>query len=88
MSNCPVCDHEKTGEWQGFGVDRQLKVEETLKNAPETFGVKEAFALLDQVHQIDELWTTEFSFVYSFNENKVYYCYDHKFDEIQEYQMQ
>lgn len=87
MSNCPVCDKEKTGEWQGYGVDRQLKLEEALQKAPDSFGIKEAFELLDSVHQTDENWTTEFSFVYSYNENKVYYCYDHKFDEIKEYQM-
>lgn len=87
MSNCPVCDAQKTGTWEGFGVDRQLKVEEVLQNAPNSFGVKDAFQLLEAVHQVDDLWTTEFSFVYSYNENKVYYCYDYKFDEIHEYQM-
>lgn len=87
MSNCPVCDFQKTGTWEGFGVDRQLKVEEVLQKAPDSFGVKDAFKLLEAVHQTEELWTTEFSFVYSYNENKVYYCYDHKFDEIEEYQM-
>lgn len=87
MSNCPVCDAEKTGKWEGDGVDRQLKAQEVLQKAPDSFGIKDAFELLKLVHQTDELWTTEFSFVYSFNENKVYYCYDHQFDDIKECQL-
>ncbi len=87
MSNCPVWDFKATGKWEGFGVDRQMIVDDTLEAAPSSFSVKDAFKLLDAVHQVDEVWNTEFSFVYSHNENKVYYCYDHQFDDIKEYQM-
>lgn len=88
MSNCPVCDFKTSGVWKGFGVDRQLKVEETLEAAPRSFSVQDAFKLLNAVHQTDEVWNTEFSFVYSHNEHKVYYCYDHQYDNIMEYQME
>jgi len=30
-------------------------------------------------------WKTEFSFVYSKNNNTVHYCYNSKFDKIAEY---
>lgn len=87
LSNCPVCGVKESSELQGFGVDRYLKVEEVLKNAEDSFSVNDAFNLLKEVHQTDELWTTEFSFVYSYNQNKVYYCYDHNYDDIKEYQL-
>lgn len=87
MSNCPILDHQRTGVWKGFGVDRQLKAEECLQAATPDFGVQDAFAVLEKVHQVDPMWTTEFSFVYSYNQNTVYYCYDHQYDKIETYQM-
>ncbi|WP_167956769.1 hypothetical protein [Anaerosporobacter faecicola] len=87
MSNCPVSDFKKNGEWNGMGVDRQLKAEEELAKGTEDFTVQDAFSVLKKVHQTDERWGTEFSFVYSYNENTVYYCYDHQFDQIHQYKM-
>lgn len=87
MSNCSVYEAKQSGEWNGFGVDRQQKAEKMLEKSNENFNVDDAFEVLNAVHQTDELWNTEFSFVYSANENAVYYCYNHKFDQIQKYQM-
>lgn len=87
MSNCPIWDRRQTGRLEGYGVDRQLKAENMLKNASCSFGIEDAFKVLEAVHQTTEEWETEFSLVYSYNQNKVYYCYDHNFNNIKEYQL-
>lgn len=88
MSNCPIYGAQENGQYDGFGVDRQLKAEEMLKAADENFDVTNAFDVLKAVHQTDSVWHTEFSFVYFAKENAVYYCYNHEFDNIQKYQME
>lgn len=85
MSNCSICDYRKTGEWTGYGIDRQNKAEEMLRGAGSDFSVKDAFEVLDAVHQTGDEWPTELSLVYSQKESRVYYCYNHNFDSIEVY---
>ena len=87
MSNCSVYEASQNGKYDGFGVDRQLKAEKMLGNADNSFNVENAFDVLNAVHQIDDIWHTEFSLVYSANENTVYYCYNHKFGNVEKYQL-
>lgn len=87
MSNFSIHEARQTGKYDGFGVDRQLKAEKMLSCADEGFNVASAFEVLKAVQQTDSVWHTEFSFVYSSNENAVYYCYNREFDNIQKYQM-
>ncbi len=83
MSNCSLCDARRTGEWAGFGVDRQQTAERLLASADERFSVTNAIEALDAVHSTDETWHTEFSFVYSENESAVYYCYQHDYAHME-----
>lgn len=88
MSNCSVCDYRQTGEWTGFGVDRQLTAEAMLQTASADFSVKDAFDVLKAVQQTGEEWPTEFSMVYSQRESRVYYCYQRDFGHIQVYPLE
>lgn len=87
FTNCPIIDHQKTGKWEGLSVERQLLTEECMRAVGDDFSVQDAFAVLDKVHQEHPLWTTEFSFVYSYNQNTVYHCVDRQFDKPQAYKM-
>lgn len=87
MSNCSIYEAKQNGQYKGFGVDRQLMAEKMLHSSDASFAVSNAFDVLKAVHQTDPIWHTEFSFVYSANENAVYYCYNHDFDAIAKYQM-
>ena len=62
-----------------YGVDRYRKSLSMLKNSTDDFTVADGLRLLNEVKQTGE-WGTRFSFVYSKNENSVYYCTEGQFD--------
>lgn len=90
LSNCSLYEAQQTGHYEGFGADRQITVEEMLEKADESFDITDAFTVLKavQLFNFHGFCSTEFSFVYSANENAVYYCYNREFDNITKYQMQ
>ena len=67
-----------------YGKDRYDKAEEILKHSDDDFNVQDGLALLKQVRQIGQ-WGTKISFVYSRNENAVYYCLDGNFEKIEKH---
>lgn len=90
MSNCSLYEARKTGQYEGFGADRQIKLESILSAADDSFSVADAFEALKAVHMLEYrgYCSTEFSFVYSARENAVYYCYNREFNRISKYQME
>jgi hypothetical protein len=62
-----------------YGVDRYRKSLNILKNSTDDFTVADGLKLLNEVKQTGE-WGTRFSFVYSRNEDSVYYCAEGQFD--------
>jgi hypothetical protein len=64
-----------------YGKDRYDKALSVLQKSNEDFNVADALDLLKQVKQEGQ-WGTKISFVYSRNENAVYYCLDGNFDDI------
>ena len=65
-----------------YGVDRYRKSLNILKNSTDDFSVADGLKLLNEVKQTGE-WGTRFSFVYSGNEDTVYYCTEGDFDHVQ-----
>lgn len=64
-----------------YGVDRYRKSLNILKSSTDDFSAADGLKLLDEVKQTGE-WATRFSFVYSRNENTVYYCTDGDFTNV------
>ena len=64
-----------------YGVDRYRKSLSTLRNSTDDFSVVDGLKLLNEVKQTGE-WGTRFSFVYSKNEDTVYYCTEGDFDHV------
>ena len=67
------------------GDDRFERADELLKSCNDSFSVGEAFQILKFVKQ-EGLWATRVSFVYSVNENKVYYIQNNSFEHISNFQ--
>ena len=65
-----------------YGVDRYRKSLNILKSSTDDFSVTDGLKLLNEVKQTGE-WGTRFSFVYSRNEDAVYYCTEGDFDRVQ-----
>ena len=71
-----------TSEKYGYyGKDRYDIAMECLKNSTDEFSVTDGFSILNKVKQVGN-WATRVSFVYSRNENSVYYCIDGEFNDI------
>ena len=84
MSNFPmlILPGDLTPEKYGYyGVDRYETAVNMIENAGEDFSPKDALAVLDAVKQI-RYAPTQISFVYSQNENRVYYTLKSDFDHI------
>lgn len=62
-----------------YGVDRYRRSLDILKNSTDDFTAEDGLKLLNEVKQTGE-WGTRFSFVYSRNEDSVYYCTEGQFD--------
>lgn len=86
MSNFSLCDAIKTNCIQGIGSDRYEKATQQLMQGNKNLSVNNAFKVLNEVKQTQGDWITDFSMVYSANENAVYYCYNHDFKHIKVYQ--
>ena len=71
-----------TSEKYGYyGKDRYDIAMGCLKNSTDEFSVTDGFSILNKVKQVGN-WATRVSFVYSRNENSVYYCIDGEFNYI------
>lgn len=68
-----------------YGKDRYDKAEEILKNSPASFSAMDGMKLLENVKQEGQ-WGTKVSFVYSKNENAVYYCLNGDFEHIEKHE--
>lgn len=84
LSNFSILEipNDLTSEKYGYyGKDRYDIAMECLRNSTDDFGVHDGLSTLNKVKQVGN-WATRVSFVYSRNENTVYYCKDGKFDDI------
>ncbi len=68
-----------------YGKDRYDKAMELLRESTDDFSVNEGLELLNAVKQIGN-WATRVSFVYSRNENAVYYTLEGDFDNVTRHQ--
>lgn len=68
-----------------YGKDRYDKAKSILEKSDD-FSVSDALHLLEEVKQTGQ-WGTRLSFVYSKNENAVYYCENGCFDKIEKYKL-
>ncbi|WP_461252632.1 hypothetical protein [Treponema sp. R8-4-B8] len=85
MTNFSLVDYNAGKKYNDNGSDRYMKVKNYLdKN--KNISVNDAFNILEEVKQTGE-WSTDFSFVYSKNYNKIYYCYNSDFKNILEYKL-
>lgn len=85
MTNYSILCPEITKPYIVSGDDRFERADELLKNCNDGFSADEAFQILKSVRQ-EGLWATRVSFVYSANENKVYYVRNNDFENISEFQ--
>ena len=85
MTNFSLIDYNAGKKYDDYGFDRYIEVKNNL-NKNRNLSVKDAFAILEKVKQTGE-WKTDFSMVYSKNENKVYYCYNSEYKNILEYEL-
>jgi hypothetical protein len=83
MTNFSIIDYNAGEKYTDCGFDRYINVKKYLDKKSE-LSVKDAFCALEKVKQDGEC-KTEFSIVYSKNENKVYYCYNADYKNILEY---
>lgn len=81
ITNFPILTKLENYDNPFYGKDRYDVVTKTLSNANRNFSVNDAMELLKKVKQVGQ-WATRTSFVYSKNNNKIYYCLNNKFDEI------
>jgi len=84
LSNFPILVHPKDldDEHRGFyGLDRYEIANRILTEADDSFGVQDGLKLLNAVKQIGH-WATHISFVWSKNENSVYYVLENDFEHV------
>ena len=70
-----------------YGKDRYDKAMEILRKSNDDFSAQDGLALLNAVKQTGE-WATRVSFVYSNNENAVYYVIENDFDHVTRHQFE
>ena len=83
MTNFSLMDHSSEKNYSDYGFDRYTNIKNYL-DKKNNLSIKDAFDILEKVKQTGE-WKTNFSMVYSKNENKVYYCYNADYKNILEY---
>jgi hypothetical protein len=83
MTNFSIIDFNNGKEYTDNSFDRYKEVENNLETIKK-LTVHESFKILEKVKQEGE-WKTDFSMVYSKNENKIYYCYNNNYGKILEY---
>lgn len=84
IANFPILTKLKDYNNPFYGKDRYDKVKEVLSRSKKNFSVNDALDLLESVKQ-EGKWGTRVSFVYSRNENRVYYCLDNNFKKVYEH---
>lgn len=81
ISNFPILAKLKDYGNPFYGKDRYDKATQILKESKNSFSVDDALNLLKQCKQEGQ-WGTKVSFVYSKNNNVVYYCLNGNFNEV------
>jgi hypothetical protein len=84
ITNFSLIDYNEGKKYTEYGFNRYMEVEKYLKKI-KTLTIKNTFEILEKVKQAGE-WKTDFSMVYSKNQNKVYYCYNCEYKDILEYE--
>ena len=84
LSNFPML--ELAGDFRDenagfYGKDRYDKAMNMLRDSNEDFSIEDGIRILRAVKQ-EGTWATRVSFVYSNNENAVYYCKERDFDHM------
>lgn len=79
ISNFPQLK-EVTDENPFYGKDRYAHAKKILDEAKD-FTAFDGLKLLDELH-VEGQWGTRLSFVYSVNEKKIYYTFDHDFSNV------
>ena len=69
-----------------YGKDRYDKAMAMLRESADDFSAQDGLEILNAVKQVDN-WATRVSFVYSNNENAVYYALDGDFDHVVRHQL-
>ena len=85
ITNYSILSPEITKPYIVSGDDRFERADELLKSCNDSFSVAEAFQILKSVKQ-EGLWATRVSFVYSVNDNTVYYVQNNYFEHISKHQ--
>ena len=83
MTNFSLMDYNSGKKYSDYGYDRYKNTKKYLENK-KNLSIKDAFDILEKVKQTGE-WKTDFSMVYSKNDNKIYYCYNADYKNILEY---
>jgi hypothetical protein len=83
ITNFSLIDYNSGKKYSDYGFDRYINVKKYLEKK-KILSIKGAFDILEKNKQTGE-WKTDFSMVYSRNENKVYYCYSADYKNIMEY---
>lgn len=81
LTNFPLLDPPEDLAWPYYGKERYDRALSVLKGSGDDFSVRDALSLLNDVKQ-DGKWATRVSFVYSRNENAVYYFQNGDFSRI------
>lgn len=82
LTNFPVLANLTDYSNPFYGKDRYDVAEAALKMSAPDFSAQDALTLLEKVKQTGP-WGTRLSFVYTKNENAVYYCLNGDFSNIQ-----
>lgn len=87
LSNFPLLELPADFEPSRFGYygkDRYDKALDILRNSTDDFSAQDGLKLLQEVKQEGD-WATRVSFVYSANENAVYYALERNFDQVKKH---
>ena len=84
ISNFPILATLSDYDNPFYGKDRYDKAKEILEKSPASFSAMDGMKLLENVKQ-EGPWGTKVSFVYSKNENAVYYCLNGNFEHIEKH---
>ena len=85
VTNYSLLDPESTRPFTLPGDDRYERASQLLMEYGDCFSVDDAFSVLRAVRQ-EGLWATRVSFVYSAEEQAVYYAKDNDFAHIEKYE--
>lgn len=84
ITNYSILAPESTQEFIVAGDNRYEQALQFLEECNDIFSVSDGFSLLQKVHQ-EGLWATRVSFVYSANEQAVYYTENNQYEHIKKY---